>query len=86
MALFIFPFAAKYHSQLSFEIPLLIIFLHIYVSSAVYEMLLCPVLHLILINTYEVSRAEIVVSILQMRKLRPSEVWKALALHCPWSW
>lgn len=44
----------------------------------------CPVFHLVLTNTYEVSRAEIVVSVLQMRKLRPvrsGKPWPEAALR-----
>lgn len=66
-AIFVFPFAA-WTCKLPFTAFLwnsfLIIFLHIFVSSAISAILQCPLFHLILTNTYEVSKAEIVVSVL----------------------
>lgn len=41
-------------------------------------MLLCPIFHLLLISTHELSRAGLAVSILQKRKWRPSNAWKDL--------
>lgn len=55
-------------------------------SSAAYGMFSCSVFHLISLSTCEVIRAGWVVSILQVRKGRPSVVWEALAWGHHWSW